>query len=371
MKTLISIIAGVALIAIGLFAFTTLSSKEKKTRAKSQQVIQTVFVKEVENGDLAVTINESGRLVAKNRIEIFAEVQGVMEPTGREFKPGAKYSKGQSIVKIRSKDYVANLQAQKSTLQNLITSILPDLRLDFPEAFPKWDTYVRSFDMEKAVPELPEAESEKERFFLTGRNIYTTYYNTKNMELVLQKYNLRAPFSGILTEALVTPGSLVRPGQKLGEFIEPTVFELEVAVSQSAMSGLKEGKKVLVREVEANEHQWEGEIVRINGRVNTATQTVQVFILVRGDGLREGMYLEALMSGEQKQNAFEINRSLLVNDSQVYVVRDSSLALVDVKPVFFSTKTALVEGLENGEIVVNKPVPGAYPGMKVKINSAE
>ncbi len=371
MRTAISIVSGVILLAIGFFAFKSLSNREKQTRTQPDKIIQTVFVNEVRNQKTPIVIRESGRLAAKNKIEIFAEVQGVMEANGREFKPGVKYRKGETIVKIRSNDYTANLQAQKSNLINLITSILPDLRLDYPEAFQKWDTYVRNFDMDKPVPELPEAETDKEKFFITGRNIYSTYYNTKNMEITLSKYNLRAPFSGILTDAVVTPGTLVRQGQKLGEFIDPSVYELEVAVSKSHMSSLDIGKHVEVRDAENPGTTWDGTIVRINGRVDPNTQTVQVFIQVKGEGLREGMYLEAAMTGEEIDNSFEVNRNLLINERELYVVRDSVLTLAEIEPLFFYQKTAVVKGLKDGEVLVTRQVPGGYPGMKVQVSNSE
>ncbi len=50
--------------------------------------------------------------------------------------------------------------------------------------------------------------SEKENYFITGRGIVSSYYNLKNLEQRLSKYVISAPFSGILTEALVTEGTL-------------------------------------------------------------------------------------------------------------------------------------------------------------------
>jgi hypothetical protein len=312
-------------------------------------------------------VTESGRLLAKNRIELFAEVQGVMETTKREFKPGTTYSRGETIVHIRSDDYEASIRSQKSTLQNLITSILPDLRLDFPEAYPNWDKYLREFDINGNVAPLPEPTTDQEKFFVTGRNIYTTYFMTKNMELVLAKYNLRAPFNGILTDALVTPGSLVRQGQRLGEFIDPSVYELEVSVSKSILSSLTIGENVTIHDSESLFKDWQGKIIRINGKVDPTTQTVKVFIEVRGEGLKEGMFLEAIMNGNPIENAYEVDRSLLIDDSSLYVVKDSALVLVAIEPKYYSEKTVIVGGLTNGDELLSRPVPGAYDGMVVSV----
>ncbi len=371
MRKYIFIILGIIMIAGGIIIAKTLADSQKPRASRDNKFTPTVFVDKVENSVVPVTIIESGRLMAKNRIEVYAEVQGVMEPTSTEFKPGARYRKGEIIVKIRSNDFTANLQAQKSNLQNLITSILPDLRLDYPDVYPKWDAYLRNFNMDKPVAPLPETTSDKEKFFITGRNIYTSYYNTKNLEIILEKYNLKAPFSGILTEATVTPGTLVRQGQRLGEFIDPSVFELEVAVSQSQMAALSVGKKVDIKEPESDNHQWTGHIVRINGKVNPSMQTVNVFIQVSGEGLKEGMYLEAWMEGHDKTNAYEVERNLLVDEDHLYIVEDNALTLVNIEPVHFNQKTVIVKGLENGSQLVSKAVPGAYAGMKVELFDGE
>lgn len=367
MRKYVTIVLGILLVAAAAYIARDLANTKKAERPKKEKVLPTVFTETVKNTTVPVTVLESGRLIAKNRIEIFAEVQGVMEPSKREFKPGAAYQKGELIVSIRKDDFYANLQAQKSNLQNLITSILPDLRLDYPEAYPKWDEYLRNFDMSKSVEKLPEPTSEKEKFFITGRNIYTSYYNTKNMEIVLGKYNLRAPFSGILTDALVTPGSLIRPGQKLGEFIDPSVYEMEVSVNKSILTSLRVGEKVVVRDTENHQKQWNGSIIRINGKVDMTTQTVKIYIELHSKDLKEGMYLEAVMNGESIDGALEIARSLLVDENKVYVVQDGALQLVNVDPVFFNQKTVVIKGLQDGQIIISKIVPGSYAGMEIKI----
>jgi multidrug efflux pump subunit AcrA (membrane-fusion protein) len=367
MRKIITIIIGIILIAIALFIASKLANSKKSQPVNDDKVVQTVFTEKVRNSNIPITVVESGRLVAKDRIELFAEVQGVMETTRNEFKPGVVYGKGEIMVKIRSEDFFANLQSQKSNLLNLITSILPDLRLDYPEAFPKWDAYVRDFDIYKPTPKLPETGSDKEKFFITGRNIYTTYYNVKNSEITYEKYNLRAPYNGILTSSLVTPGTLVRPGQRLGEFIDPSIYELEVSISKTMIPALSIGGKVEVRDTESIMQTWTGKIIRINGKVDQTTQTIKVFIEVKGEELREGMYLEALIQGDEMEDAYELNRSLLIDESKLFIVKDSIMQLVNIKPLHFTQKTVIVNGLNDGDEVITNIVPGAYDGMEVKI----
>jgi membrane fusion protein (multidrug efflux system) len=366
MRKLITSIIAVIILAGGFFYAKELSNRERRQRPAPKKALTTVYFEKVQNGSVPVYIEESGRLSSKHVIEVYSEVTGVMESSRKEFKPGTTYRKGEVLVKVRANDYYANLQAQKSVLQNLITSVLPDLRLDYPEAYPRWDAYLKNFDMNKPIQELPKPGSDKEKFFITGKNIYTTFYNTKNLEIVLQKYTIRAPFNGILTEALVTPGTVVRPGQKLGEFIDPTIYELELSISQTFLPDLVLNKQVQVFDTENNEQSWTGKIARINGKVNPTTQTVQVFVELSGDGLREGMFLKAIIDAKPKENSVEVPRNMLVNDNRMYVLQDSSLVLTDVEVLYRTNETAIVSGLENGVDLVIKPVPGGYAGMKVK-----
>ncbi len=354
----------------GIFGFIALTNMDKKEKPQAIVMVPTAFIQEAKNESVPVSIVESGRLSARYKIDLFAEVQGVMETPAVEFKPGAQYKKGTVLLKIKSDDYYANLQAQKSVFQSLITGILPDLKLDYPDAYKRWDAYLKAFDMAKPVADLPEPKSDKEKFFLTGKNIYTTYYNTKNLEIVLSKYTLRAPFDGVLTEALVTPGTLVRNGQRLGEFIDPSEYELELAIGKALMPAVKVGKAVAVKNPENDAQTWEGIVTRINGKMDPNTQTVQVYVAIKGDALKEGMYLEARVAGEEKVNAIGLHRNLLVDGDNIYVVgADSILALEAVQVLHKTREEVIVQGIEEGTLILDKAIPGAYVGMKVNLNA--
>ena len=304
-------------------------------------------------------------MVAKRRVEIYAEVQGIFKTGNVLFKPGQKFKAGQPLIRIDASEYYASVQSAKSNLYNAIAAIMPDLRLDFPEVYQKWQDYLNEFDLSKSAPKLPGMSSEKENYFITGRGIVSSYYNLKNLEQRLSKYNITAPFSGILTEALVTEGTLIRNGQKLGEFIDPTEYEMEVAVSKTYANLLKVGEKVSLNNLN-NTETYQGKISRVNGSVDQATQTITAYIDVKDSNLKEGIYLEAHISGETVEDAIEIDRNLLLDNQQIFVVKNETLNVIPVKPVYFSETKMVVKGVPNGTIILKKPVPGAYAGMLVK-----
>lgn len=346
------------------FAGLIAGSKDNK-RPPSQKVVKTVFVDTVKNTTIPIMVPANGNLTAKKRVELYSEVQGVFRSGSKLFRTGQQYTAGQTLIRIDANEYYATVQSAKSNLYNLLTSIMPDLRLDYPEIYPKWQEYLNGFDLEKTTPELPKMDSEKEKFFITGREIITTYYNVKNLEQRLSKYTISAPFTGVLTEALVTEGTLVRSGQKLGEFIDTGLYELEVSVSKTYGDFLKEGKKVALSNLEKTQT-YMGKVARVNSRVDQNSQTIMVYIEVSGDNLKEGQYLEANLEAKEEPDAIEVNRSLLLENNQIFVVRDSILDLMDVKPIFFTDKTVVLKNVPDGEVIVAKPITGAYAGMLVK-----
>ena len=69
---------------------------------------------------------------------------------------------------------------------------------------------------------------------------------------------------------------------------------------------------------------------------------------------------------KEEENAIEIDRNLLLESNEIFIVRDTILDIIDVKPVYFSDTKAVLKGIPDGTIMLSKSVPGAYAGMAVK-----
>ncbi|WP_298487620.1 HlyD family efflux transporter periplasmic adaptor subunit [uncultured Maribacter sp.] len=366
MRKIILSVIGVLLIVGAFFLAQTLIANKKKPKPKVEKVVKTVFVEKIENKTIPIIIPANGNLMAKRRVDIYAEVQGVFKTGSKLFKAGTVYRNGETIINIDNAEYIASVKSAKSNLYNQITSIMPDVRLDYPDIYPKWQSYLAGFDIDKTTPKLPEMSSEKEKFFISGRGVLTSYYNVKNLEQRLSKYRIAAPFKGVVTEALVTEGTLVRSGQKLGEFINTDVYELEVSISKEYSDLLKINEKVTLSNLDKTQT-YIGKVVRVNGRVDVASQTIKAFIEIKDSSLKEGMYLEANLNAKAEENAIEIDRSLLLEGDKIYVVKDSILDVIEVKPIYFSDKKVVLKQVPDEAVILAKPVVGSYAGMAVKV----
>ena len=361
------ILSGIGILFIGfsIFFAKKLIDEKNKPKPMKEKVVKMVLTDTVVNSTIQIIIPANGSLVAKRRVEIYSEVEGIFKSSNILFKPGQEYRKGQTLIRVDASEYYSSVQSAKSNLYNDIAAIMPDLRLDFTDVFQKWQDYLSSFDLNKTTPQLPKMTSDKENYFITGRGIISSYYNVKNLEQRLSKYNISAPFSGILTEALVTEGSLVRGGQKLGEFIDPSIYEMEVALSKSYASMLKVGESVKLTNLDKTET-YAGRVSRVNGSVDATTQTITAYIDVRDDTLKEGLYLEAQLDARDEEDAIEIDRGLLSESNEIFIVRDSLLDVMRAKPVYFAETKVVLKNVPNGTVILKKAVPGAYAGMLVK-----
>ena len=103
--------------------------------------------------------------------------------------------------------------------------------------------------------------------------------------------------------------------------------------------------------------------------MDAATQNIQAFIQVKGNELKEGQYLEVVLEAKSEGSAFEVSRKLLIDNSKLFIVKDTILELIDVDIAFENKNTVVVKGLPNGTQLLSKLVPGAHTGMLVKIHN--
>ncbi|MEZ4988276.1 MAG: efflux RND transporter periplasmic adaptor subunit [Saprospiraceae bacterium] len=342
--------------------------KEAPARKPAETLRKEVEILPAQNGKIASTLEVQGQLSAFDKAEIYAEVGGLVTTTKQPFKVGTRFAKGAPMLVLDNTEARLALLAQKSTLLNAIAQAMPDLKIDYSNNFSAWEDYLNNFDVEKPITPLPATKSDQEKRFIAARNLYTQYYNIKSQEERLSKYTLYAPFSGVLTEATVNAGTVIRTGQKLGTLMATGNYEMVATVPMADLAYIHQGGTVqLVSEDIPG--QWNGVVKRISDQIDAGSQTVQVFISVSGSELREGMYLHGDVTAKDIDNAIRLPRSLLVNQRAVYEVQDSILKLREIELVKMEAESAIVRGIPDGTPLLAKMVPGAFDGMKVKSTS--
>ncbi len=366
----ISIVLAGAII-VGGFLLNNYMASLKKDPEKKPMVdnVPVVNIIEYSNDTVANNIEVTGRLMARNSIQVISEVQGKYSSSSRkDFREGEYFKKGETMISIAPAEMEMDLKARKSSFLNLLIQLLPDLKMDYPKQAAKWESYIDSFDLDMPISELPEIKEKQLRMFLNSRNVQATFYQIKAAEITLAKYNIVAPFDGVVSASSVNPGMIIRPGQVLGSFINPEIFELEFALAEADLQLVSVGDDVNF-DSPTNGKMYAGKVTRISAYIDPNTQTGKVFAQIKAKDLKEGMYVKANINARNLNKALKVPRKVLVGSSELYIVEEGKLKLQTVNILRLGADYAIISGLEPGAKILNQNIGGVHEGMTVKTRS--
>ena len=359
------VICSVVTAKLTLGKLDAIGESKKKGKSHAEYVIKTK-VTEVKNNCYPAKVSFTGRVKSIDRIDLFAEVSGVLKDTKPRFKEGNRFKKGQVLVRLDDTEMRLQLVSQKSKFINTITKLIPDLRVDYPNDAQEWEGYLDQIDPTRTLKPLPKITNKKLVYFISGRNVNDAFYDIKSLEAKIAKYTVYAPFNGIVKSTNISPGTLVRVGQSLGEFISTDGYELEASISFKELKFIKLGHEVVLHSSDL-EKDWNGQIYRIGNVINESTQTINIYIKIKGTNLKEGMYLKGGVEGNLITNAFAVPRLLLLPNDRLYAVSDSVLVSLPVDVIKVNSDQVIVKGLIDGTDLVAKPLTTAIVGTKVEI----
>ena len=330
----IIILSAIAAVII-LIVFALSGKKDKKGPVGSGPTETFTYVQtdqaRIANHDLI--IKGSGRLGSSRNVMLIAEVQGKLIPGQVNLKSGERFRKGQYLFGIDDTEAKLNMQSRKSNFLTMLATALPDLKIDFPQNFKRWEQFFESIDVTKTLPELPEIESVKEKTYLASKNILGEYYSIKAGEETLSRYRIYAPFDGNLVEVFTELGTVVNPGSQIARIIQSGNLEVEVPITVSEAHYLEVGQEVKVY-VEGESQAARGEIIRIGEYINPNTQSVDVFVRVDklpGMRLYDGMYVEVEINAGVLEEVVRVPRAAMSDDRTIWLVQDSFLISRPVK----------------------------------------
>ncbi|VAX24808.1 hypothetical protein MNBD_IGNAVI01-1690 [hydrothermal vent metagenome] len=369
-RKLIIIISGIAIIAFSFFSMQWLGDMKKRPpKRPSKEIIRSVNADQIKYLDKYITITATGRVTSNADVTLIAEVRGEIMRGDISFKVGESFKKGDLLLKINDTIELNNMKSRKSSFLNAVASVLPDLKISFPDEYDEWKKFMEDIDINKNLPPLPKLDSSQERIFMASRNILTNYYSIKSAEANFESYHIYAPFDGTIIEVNLQKGAIANPGSKLGRIINTTNLELEVPVEVDDAQWLKIGQKVTIFNSNRTSS-WKGKIVRKSQNVNPATQSINLFVAIsasKGKPVFQGEYLLAEFSGIKLNNVMEIPRKAVFNENEVFIVRDGLLIKEIINIQKISRDKLYFTGLETEEYIVTEPLINATENTRVKI----
>lgn len=355
----------IVVIAIMVSGFLIKNKPEPKRNVAHQEVLY-VKTQEAASTEIHPEAQYRGRVSSLENVNLSAEVSGKILAGDVPLKEGQSFKKGDLLLRIYSEDMQAALQSLRSSYLQLVSSSLPDLKIDYPEDYAKWSAFFNSIDINRTMPALPEINSEKERVFVASRNILTQYYSIKQQEVTYSKYELYAPFDGSYRTVNSEVGSVASMNMQIASLIRTDVMEVIVPVLPEKLDWITEGSTVVLKK--NNGQQVSGKIIRIADFIDPTSRSVNVYVSVKNASnasLLEGEFVEAFFTGAESISGMLVPREAMVSDKSMYVIEDGHLSEKDVQVIDRQEDFYVIRGFEEGEILVVESLVDVRPGQTV------
>lgn len=366
-KKYISLIVTAIVVVSSIVAFLLI--KTKPIPPVNVPAPTTIRIKEyvVKNGNYSVDLVYPAKVLSQEIVKLGVQVSGKIEQGRVPLKVGQHFKKGDLLVKIYDEDAIANVKAQKSNYLTTIAKSLPDIKIDFPEQYEKWAKFFEAIDLDKPLPTLPEVHSTKEKVYLSAKNIISNYYSIKQLEIILDRYSISAPFNGVFKEVTKEVGAIVAANGEIGTIISTDNLELSLGVSPQEAKMLKVGDPVTVSL--KDDKKQHGKIVRISPMVDQKTHRVIIYVLMNqsSDGIIEGQMVTATITINNINSVIRVPREIISKENKIYQIIDNKIYPVDINIVINSNEYSYLSGIQEGIRIVYESLVEPKEGTEIKV----
>ncbi len=334
------------------------SLKPEPPRKPETELKRFVKAETVKYEAITSSVSREGRVSSGSEVTLVAEASGKIEQGSVSLRKGSSFKKGQLIATIYKDEMELALKARKSNFLTTVTSLLPDIKVDFPDKLDAFNQFFLEIDIDKELPKLPEVKDEKLKVFLATRNVLSEYYGILQDEKKLSRHSLYAPFDGAFTLVNYEVGGYVNTGGQIAKMIRTDHLEIEVPVENEQSEWIKIGDKVNVFERNGSDEK-PGVVVRKANFIDPDFQSRGIFVRVENSKKEEmlaGEYKMVEFPGQKIENAMEIPRSAVFNSNEVFTIVDGRLKKQVINIIKRNETTFIFNGLAEEQKIVVEPL---------------
>lgn len=357
MKTRHFIILGIILLLLGLIYIPIL--KKEKTPKKKPKTSKTIFVPvlNAKNKIRTEKLEAYGQIRPNLQLDVVFEVQGKLKKGLRTLKPGVSFRKGEILYSVERVEQLYSIFARRTAFQALITSILPDLELDFNSERKKWESFALNISEEKSLPKLPAFNSDKEKRFISSRNILSEYYAIKSQETRLDKYFYVAPFSGSIVTIFAEPGSMVNPGTRIASLIKTNDYEVKVPIQKKDITTFKNAKSLSFINPDG-EKIGEGKLLRVAELINQSTQSIDAYFsisAVNGNKIYQGDFVNLITEADVKKKSVSLPMAA-VQENKIQYLKENKVINQEINITGKKGDSVFISGIDDDTQIILSPI---------------
>lgn len=301
-------LATVLPVLLVFIALAGCGESEAPTRNESPAV--PVRLADVESRTLKETVRGIGTLRAKQTVEVRPETSGTIR--SRLFREGEQVTAGDVLFELDIRKLRQQLAAAEAALESA------EARKDDAERRMRQterlfrDQVATEDDLEEARNNLRAARSEVRR--LESEEAL--------MQERLEDTRIKAPLTGIISEALVDPGDFVQAGEHLCTIYQTDVLEVDFSLPERHGGKVRVGQTVSLAVASHPDRTFTGEVIYVSPSISEQSRDFRVKAEVNNPSasLKPGAFATAVLTIGLREDRPVIPEEALVATREGYFV---------------------------------------------------
>jgi RND family efflux transporter MFP subunit len=309
-------------------------------------------------------------------------VSGRIIEVSPDFRQGGFFEKGEVLVTIEPRDYELALATAEAQVAQAQAALEQELAL----------AEVVKNDWKELGKEAPALGLRKPQIAAAEAALLSAQAQLERARVDLERTRIRAPYAGRVLEQAADIGQFVSVGTVLAQIYAVDYVEIPLPLGNRQLEYVQlperfrddadtargAGPAVTIEaDIGRTTYQWQGQIVRVEGAIDT--QSRQLFVVAQVDDpyargpqgrppLRIGQFVRARIQGRTLDDVIVLPRAALREGSQVLVVdEESHLQRKTVKVAWSDDERVVVsEGLDTGDVVTLTSLSIAASGTLVR-----
>ncbi len=364
------------------------SPGEIQTRAGVQGTSQEILplpVKAVPGirGEVVIGLKSPGEAITEKMIIVKAEVGGVIE--NLNIAEGRHVREGDLLVELDDREFRLKLEKQQALRLKYLSELILEKQFSTSEFDPDPETLEKIAKAKKEAEQadelykkgllsrdewdraqkgyelvLIESGSKKDEVMASSKNLTQTEIDVKISEMELAKTRIRAAFSGIITDIMVSSKEHVSPGQELFTLVNIAQIKVKAKVLESEIGKMRLGREVDVRFAAYPDKVFKGRVAAISPIVNADDKTCAVHIAVDNptEEIKPGMHAEVEIAAEIYEDRLIVPQDAILTRGgrRLVFVVEGNLAKwryveIGVENEHFAE---ILDGVTEGELVITE-----------------
>jgi len=351
---------------IGTILLSSCSSDKEKNIESNDQPIAVSVSKSSSNSNSGF-VSASGKLVAKNSVNISTRMMGYI--TGMNIEVGQNVRAGQLLVSINASD----IQAKGGQANAQISQA----QANFNSAKKDYERFSNLYKNQSASQK--ELDDMRARYEMAQAGLQAAQQMKNEVNAQYRYTNVTAPISGTVTAKYASQGDLANPGMPLLTIESPSSLQAQVLVSEQNITQINEGMSVEITMKSLNKT-VSGTVTEISkSAANTGGQYMVKINIHNPQNLLPGMFVNVQFplknSGKINQDFQEsvmVPKSALVENGQltgIYVVSSQNTAVLRWLKIgkILGNEVEVLSGLNPKESYIVSSNGKLFNGAKIQV----